>query len=78
MHRQPTQIHANFQSVCIMTFQKLDKIVELLRSVGSKECLDDYRHAFIKQNWINRLLGKIDRRDSGSWGKIKRTLLSRQ
>jgi frataxin-like iron-binding protein CyaY len=27
---------------------------------------------------IDNLLGKIDRRDSGSWGKIKRTLLSRQ
>jgi hypothetical protein len=54
MHRQPTQIHANFQSVCIMTFQKLDNIVELLRSVGSKECLDDDRLAFTKQDWINR------------------------
>ena len=48
----------------------IKKILQSL-DINSKE-------NFLDSKIIDILLGKIDRRDSGAWGKIKRNLLSRQ
>jgi hypothetical protein len=51
-----------------MTDQNLDNIIDLLKSVGGKGCLDDDNcSAFVRKDWINR-------RNKKFWGPIAESL----